>query len=137
MKEKLKPIKAIHIALCIGMVLAYFVIGNLHSLNFLKIPKIDSSSLIYLMIPISAIFLGNFLYKQQLKSVDKRLKLEERIGLYQTASLIRWAILEGAAFIILFLKEELVLIGVFLIVYMIFLKPSEEAMKRDFAAVGK
>ncbi|MEX0313486.1 MAG: MFS transporter, partial [Allomuricauda sp.] len=91
----------------------------------------------YLLIPISAVVLGNFLYKQQLKNTDSGLKPEEKIGIYQTASLIRWAMLEGAAFIILFLKEELILIGLLLIFYMVILKPSEEGMKRDFAAVGK
>ncbi|MGW9685709.1 MFS transporter [Flagellimonas sp. 2504JD1-5] len=137
MKEKLKTIKTIHIGFCLGIALAYFILGDLYTLDFIKIQTIDSSTLVYLLIPISAIFLGNVLYKQQLKNVDRGLNMEDKIGTYQTASLIRWALLEGAAFLILFLKKELLLIGVFLILYMIFLKPSEEGIKRDFENVGK
>ncbi|WP_420321970.1 MFS transporter [Flagellimonas sp.] len=137
MKERLKTIKTIHVGFCIGITLIYFILGDLHTLDFIRIQEMDSSSMIYLLIPISAIFLGNMLYRQQLKNVGRGLKMEEKIGAYQTASLIRWAILEGAAFLILFLKKELLLIGLFLILYMIFLKPSEEGMKRDFMIFGK
>ena len=136
MKEKLKPIKTIHIALCIGITLAYFIVGGLQSLDFIKIPKIDSSTFIFLLIPVSAIFLGNFLYKQQLRNIDGSLAIEKKIGIYQTASLIRWAIIEGAAFFILFTKKEFILIGLFLILYLLVLRPSEEGMKRDFSSFG-
>jgi hypothetical protein len=137
MKEKLKTIKTIHMALVLGMTVAYFVLGNLHTLDFLKIPKIDASIVIYLAMPIASILLGNFLYKKMLKNADNNLPLEEKMGHYQTASLVRWSLIEGAAFFILFVKMELLIIGLFLIVYMFFLKPSEEAMKRDFQMVGK
>ena len=137
MNERLKTLKIIHIALCVGVTMTYFFLGNLQTLDFLTIPKIDTSSYIYLLIPMSAIFLGNMVYKQQLKNVDAGLKPEERVGVYQTASIIRWAMLEGAAFLVLFLKKELILIGLFVILYMVFTKPSEEGMKRDFASVGK
>jgi hypothetical protein len=42
MKEKMKTIKTIHMALVLGITVAYFVLGNLHTLDFLKIPKIDA-----------------------------------------------------------------------------------------------
>lgn len=131
MKERLKVLKTIHIALCLGIALPYFLIGNIASLDFLKIPEIDSSKMIFFAVPIAAIIFGHLLFKQQLKLVDKNLTLEEKIGSYQTASLIRWAMLEGAAFFILFVEEELILIGVMLILYMVYLRPSEERMKRD------
>ncbi len=137
MKEKLKPLQLIHIALCSGVLLAYFVLGDLLSLNFVTFPKLEGSSFVYLIIPLSAIFLGNMLFKSQLKNVDKKLKLEEKIGPYQTASILRLAILEGAAFLILFLKKEFLLIGLFLIGYMAFLRPSEERMKGDFGALKR
>ncbi|PRX56888.1 MFS transporter [Flagellimonas meridianipacifica] len=137
MNEKLKPIKIIHIGLCVGVTLAYFFLGDLQTLEFLNVPNIDSNTVIYLLIGVSAIFLGNMVYKQQLKVVDAKLSLEERVGTYQTANIIRWALLEGAAFLILILKKELLVIGLFLILYMIFTKPSLEGMKRDFAQVGK
>nr|WP_298996189.1 MFS transporter [uncultured Allomuricauda sp.] len=137
MDEKLKPIKIVHIGLCVGITFAYFFLGELQTLEFMNVPKIDVNTLIYLFLGVSAIFLGNIVYRQQLKAVDSKLKMEERVSAYQTACIIRWAILEGAAFLILFLKKELLIIGLFLILYMIFTKPSLGSMERDFAAVGK
>ncbi len=130
--EKLNLLKIIHIVICAGIILVYIFIGDLHTLALLKIPKVDSESLIFLLIPLLSIFLSNFLYKEHLKKVDKRLSLEEKIPQYQTASIIRWAIIEGGIFIILFLKKEFILLGIFLIIYLIFLKPSVERMRKDF-----
>lgn len=135
MEEKLKVVKTIHIALILGLILAYVFAGDLLNFDFLRMPEIELSTYPYLLIPVAAVFLGNFLYKQQLKNADKRLPLEDKIGVYQTASLIRWAALEGAAFVILFVKPELIVIGLLLIVYLVFLKPSKEGMKRDFDTV--
>jgi amino acid transporter len=132
MKEKFKIIKTMHLFLVAGLAIAYFLIGDLESMNFLEYKEIAASNFIYIVVPIIAIILGNYLYKDQLKNVDKRLKLAEKIGTYQTASLIRWAIIEGAAFFILFYNTEFVLIGMLLILYMLFLKPSEQKMKLDF-----
>ncbi|MEM8937909.1 MAG: MFS transporter [Bacteroidota bacterium] len=135
--KKLNSTKIIHVALCLGVALIYFVLGDLHTLEFLTVPNIDAFTLMYLTGGVSAIFLSNMVYKQQLKNVNPKLTLEQRVGNYQTASIIRWAILEGAAFLILFLKKELLIIGLFLILFMVFSKPSFEGMKRDYAAVGK
>lgn len=132
MKEKFQVIKTIHLSLVLGVVLAYFFIGDLQSLNFLNFDEIDSSNFIFLLIPVAAIVLGNYLYKDMMRKVDETLKNEEKIGTYQTASLVRWAILEGAAFFILFSKAELILFGLLLIIYMLFLRPSENKMITDF-----
>jgi hypothetical protein len=64
--------------------------------------------------------------------IDKKLKTEEKIPYYQTASIIRLAILEGAAFLILFLKPDFLLFGILIILYIIFLRPTEQQFRRDF-----
>ncbi|NRD23931.1 MFS transporter [Winogradskyella litoriviva] len=132
MNEKLKPIKVIHLAICAGIIVAYIILGNLTSVENFNLPKIDTSSIIYLMIPIMAIILSNLLYNNQLKKVDTKLKLEEKIPFYQTASIIRLAILEGAAFLILFLKPDFIVLGLVLILYIIYLRPSENQFRNDF-----
>lgn len=132
MKDRFKTIKAIHIALCSGVGLAYIFIGDLQTLRFLELPKLNATAIPFLLIPVAAIFIGNLLYRQQLKNSDPALKPEEKVALYQTASLIRWALLEGAAFVILFIKPEFMIIGLLVVVYMLVLRPSEEAMIRDF-----
>ena len=132
MTEKLKTIKTIHLAICAGVIIAYFMIGDLSSLENLKMPSIDKASVIYLLIPISSIFLSNLLYKSQVKNIDSKLKLEEKIPFYQTASIIRLAVLEGAAFLILFLKPDFLIFGILIIVYIIFLRPTETQFRKDF-----
>ncbi len=132
MTEKLKTIKIIHLAICAGVIIAYFIIGDLSSLENLKMPSIDKASVIYLLIPISSIFLSNFLYKSQVNNIDSKLKLEEKIPFYQTASIIRLAVLEGAAFLILFLKPDFLIFGILIIVYIIFIRPTETQFRKDF-----
>lgn len=122
MKAQLKTLQIIHIVLVVGLLLAYFIVGDLASLEFLKIPEFDATCIIYLFVPLSAIVGGSLIYKQLLRNAPKKLELEEKLAIYQKASLIRWAILEGAAFVILFLKKDFILIGLFLILYMFFFK---------------
>jgi hypothetical protein len=132
MTEKLKVIQIIHLALCAGLILVYFVVRDFSTLESLKIPQLDASSMIYLAIPIAAIFLSNFLYKAQLKNVVSKQILEEKIAAYQMASLIRYSVLEGAALLILFLLPDFLILGVLIILIIIFLRPSENQFKKDF-----
>ncbi len=132
MTEKLKTIKIIHLAICAGIIIAYFIIGDLSSLENLKMPSIDKASIIYLLIPILSVFLSNFLYKSQVNNIDSKLRLEEKIPFYQTASFIRLAVLEGAAFLILFLKPDFLIFGILIIIYIIFLRPTETQFRKDF-----
>lgn len=97
----------------------------------LPIKSVDSSEIIYVAIPILAFVLSNFLFKSQLKQANPKLKLEDNLPVYQTASIIRWAILEGAAFLILFLCPKFLLFGILVIAYLVFLRPTEERMNSE------
>lgn len=130
MSEKIKTIKLIHLAICAGTLLAYLFIGQL-SMENLKFPKVESSNIIFLAIPVFAIVVSNLLFKSQLKKIDTKLKLENQLPFYQTASLIRWAILEAAAFSILVLYPDFIIFGILIIVYMVMLRPTEEKIKTD------
>ncbi len=131
MEEKLKTLKMIHIAMCIGLVLVYFFLGEIDSIDKLLSPKMDATNYIYLSIPIIAYILSNLLFKLQLKNINLKLDFEEKYPFYQTASLIRWAVLEGAAFLILFLQKELIVFGILIIAYLILIRPTENRMKMD------
>lgn len=128
MKEKIRTLQIIHLAICGGVLLVYILIGNI-SVETLYIPPLDSPSNMYLVIPFLALAIGNFLFYSQLKRVDKNLKPEDNFSVYQTASILRWAILEGAAFVILFLAPEYLIFGLFLILIMVFLRPTEARVK--------
>jgi hypothetical protein len=133
MTEKIKTLQIIHLAICAGTILVYFFVGELSIEKLKNIPSIDSTSAVYVFIPVFAFVLSTFLFKSQLKQIDPKLKLEAKFPIYQAASIMRWAVLEGAAFIILFLKPEFVLFGILIIIYLIFLRPTEERINSDLS----
>lgn len=130
MTQKIKTLQTIHLAICAGIMVAYFMMGNL-SIDSLNIQSIDSSEMVFVAIPILAFVLSNFLFKSQLKQTNSKLKSEENLPIYQTASIIRWAILEGAAFLILFVSPDFQLFGILIIAYLVFLRPTEDRVNND------
>lgn len=130
MTQKIKTLQIIHLAICAGIIVVYFMIGNL-SMESVTIKSVDSSEIIYVAIPVLAFVLSNFLFKSQLKQANPKLKPEDNLPIYQTASIIRWAILEGAAFLILFLCPKFLLFGILVIAYLVFLRPTEERINSD------
>lgn len=135
MNQKVKAIQALHFAICGGMIVAYVMVGQI-SINKLMINSIELSDITFIALPFLAFFLGNFLFRMQLRQSDPKLKPEDKMAIYQTASLIRWAILEGAAFIILFIKPSLIIFGLLLILYIIYLRPTEDRINADFQSVS-
>ena len=133
MTEKIKTLQIIHLALCAGLIIAYFVIGEISVEKLKTILIIDASSIVFAILPFLAIIMANFIFKSQLKQVDQKLKLEDKLPVYQTASIIRWAILEGVAFIILIMKPDFLIFGILVIIYLIFLRPTEEKISSDFS----
>ncbi|WP_343592983.1 MFS transporter [Flavobacterium sp.] len=132
MNEKIKSLQIIHFAICAGTIAAYFFVGEI-SIEKLQIPTISTLSIIYTLIPILTYIISTFLFRSQIKQIDPKLKLEEKLPFYQAASILRWAILEGAAFILLFLKPDYILFGILIIVYLIFLRPTEERIKNELS----
>lgn len=131
MQEKIKTFKIIHLALCAGLIMAYIILGQITSLEALKLPVLDNESFVYLSFPIAA-FLASFgLFKSQLKKANPKASVEENLPVYQTASIVRWAILEGAALLLLILKKEFILFGILIIVYLLLLHPTENRIKKD------
>ncbi|MDQ6472370.1 MFS transporter [Flavobacterium sp. LHD-80] len=132
MSEKIKVLQIIHLAICAGTIIAYYILGDL-SIEKLRIPVIDSSSAVYVLIPVLAFVFSSFLFKSQLKQINPKLKLEEKFPIYQTASILRWAVLEGAAFLILILKPDFILFGILILIYLIFLRPTAERIDNDLS----
>ncbi|PBJ06832.1 MFS transporter [Flavobacterium sp. ACN6] len=97
MNEKIKTLQIIHLAICAGTILAYYFLGEL-SLEKLSMPNIDSASLVYVFIPVLAFVFSSFLFRSQLKQIDPKLKVEEKLPFYQAASIMRWAVLKVQRF---------------------------------------
>ncbi|MRX67143.1 hypothetical protein SAMN06265349_1021084 [Flavobacterium resistens] len=132
MSDRIKTLQILHLAICAGTIVAYYILGDL-SIEKLQIPVIDSSSVIYIVIPVLAFVLSSFLFKSQLKQINPKLKLEEKFPIYQTASILRWAVLEGAAFLILILNPDFILFGILILIYLIFLRPTAERIDNDLS----
>lgn len=131
MEQKIKTFQIIHLAMVAGVTFAYLFAGNLNWQDVLKIPEIDESSVIFVLLPFLAIGLSTFLFKKGIAKIDRGLPLENALAEYQTASLIRWAVLEGSAFVILFAKPDFVLFGLLIILYLLSLRPSVGRVKSD------
>lgn len=131
MKEKIKALQIIHLAISAGVIIVYLLIGQI-SIDKLLIKTIDTSEIVYVCIPVLAFVMSNFLFKSKLKQVDPKATLNDKLPVYQTASVIRWAILEGAAFVLLFLKPDFMVLGILIIAYLIFLRPTEDRITNDF-----
>lgn len=130
MNEKIKSLKTVHVAICAGTILVYFFLGNTTT-NLLNIPKIESDSMPFVFIPVLAYILSNFIFKSQLKQIDPKMEIEKKLPIYQTASLIRWAILEGAAILLIILKPTFILFGIVIILYLISLRPTENRINNE------
>ena len=131
MEQQLKVFKIIHLALIAGLILAYYFLGDLGNLTELTFPTVNSKNYIYLFIPIAAFIVSNLLFKHFVSKIDNNLSVQQKLVNYQSASIIRWAILEGAAFLILLIYPEFLLFGILLIVYLALLIPTEARIKRD------
>jgi len=137
MKEKLKTLQIIHLAITMGVVFAYFFILSKNAITDFKIPTIDSNSIIYVLIPVLAIVLSNFMFKNMISKIDSNLSLEIKMGTYQSSSIVRWAILEGAALVLLFLKPEFFIFGIVIIVYLLTIRPTEDKVNNDLNLTSK
>jgi hypothetical protein len=134
MSQKLKTLQIIHLSICAGVILGYVILGDF-SPEVLQMPIVDSNSIIYAIIPLIAFVFSNFIFRSQINKIDAKVSFDEQFPMYQTASIVRWAILEGAAFVLLILKKDFVLFGILLIVYLLLLFPSEFRVKSDLEKI--
>ncbi|MGB0892181.1 MAG: MFS transporter, partial [Flavobacteriaceae bacterium] len=56
---------------------------------------------------------------------------EAKMIKYQSASIIRWGILEAGAFLILILKPELILFGLLILIYLLLVRPTKTKIESE------
>ncbi len=128
MEQHLKSLKILHFAFSAGATMAYLFVGDI--LN-IRAPKFEGEIMYYIFIPAIAVLASNFIFKNAISKIEAKKTISEKMSAYKTASIIRWAILEGAAFFILFVKPELVLFGVLLLLYLFLVKPTKEKIETE------
>jgi|TARA_R110002049_G_scaffold329_11_gene1858 membrane protein insertase Oxa1/YidC/SpoIIIJ len=138
-KDYLFSLSIIHAALTIGVLLftiVLFIMGNDLILGFTS----DESIFIYI-VPIVAMisyFGSQYLFNKQLANVVNRNTFKEKLMLYQQACIIRFAFLEGAAFLssVSFMLTNNVfylVISLLLILYLIKLRPTKKKVMGDLS----
>lgn len=66
--------------------------------------EMDTNSIFTYVVPIVAAFgyfMGTYLFQRQIRSIKKEDSLQSKLSAYQTALLIKYALLEGPAFLAL------------------------------------
>ncbi|WP_141402464.1 MFS transporter [Sediminicola luteus] len=107
-----------------GYVSPILILAYMFGIDPARLPEIDGSNAVYLAIPFIALLVGQWLFKKLVNGVDPKLSFEDKLPTYTTAAIVRWAMLEGGALLLVILAPEFFLIGLLLILYMVWLRPT-------------
>jgi len=141
-KSFMRILSLIYIAMMLGLlffiVLSYSQGGN-------PIGFSDNGDLWLYVVPLIAMisyFGGDFIFNRTLSNIAEKSSLKQKLTHYLRASIIRYAFLEGAAFIGVIAYREnhnifYLVIVASLILYLIKLRPTKEGIIRDFGLEGK
>lgn len=97
---KLKPIQIIHLAFCVGILMFATVtlFINKDTLYFnASFEETAPFNPIFPLIAVIGVFMGSFLYVQQIAKLAFDSTFDQKIAKYQTALLIKFALCEGGA----------------------------------------
>lgn len=139
----IKTLSIIHLAMLIGPVIFGFLVYSQSHSTFQNLSDTTDTFLIITpIVALSGIFMGNLLFNKLIKSAIKVDGLKPKLAGFQTASLIRFAFIEGPAFlgVIAFQLTEnltyLYIAGV-LILYLYLLRPTKDKIERGLVLKGK
>lgn len=131
LKNYFKSLKVLHLSLVIGLSI-FFIIALVQGNDFNT--DINANRTLLYLVPVSALigyFGSQFLFKKMLSSVQLSDSLETKLKKFQSASHIKYVIIEAPAFLALFVYYitgnalPLVIAGS-LLAYLFVQKPSKE-----------
>lgn len=133
MNQKLpfKQLVILHAALMMGPLSFVAIVFFIHSDPFIF--GFDLSNplpIVAIAFSSSALFLSRFLFTKMISSFDTQASASDRFEVYRRASIVSWALVEGSALfncIVAMLTGSslFLIISVFLIAYLFYLKPSK------------
>ena len=133
----LKILKIIHIALVLGLVI-FGIVAYFSGEGFVTQFTMEGDFYIYLVpsIAILAYFGSKLLFKQELSKIDKSAILAQKFAKYQAASILKFALIEGAALLALvaFMSTRYSLyftIALCLVAYLAFQNPTKNKLITD------
>lgn len=130
-KTFLKTLSFMHLALVIGLSI-FTVLAFTQNMDFNT--ETDTKNVLLYVVPIAALigyFGSQFLFKKLLMRITDTDSLEEKLKKYQSASHLKYALIEAPAFLALFAYYNSgnalpLVIAVCLLVYLFVQKPSKQ-----------
>lgn len=133
----------IHLGISFGVlafgIFSYLDIGE----SFINYSNTDDMFLYILpSLALLCVFGGNYLFQQKLNDISQKNTLREKLAEYQTASIIKYALIEAPAFLGIFLfQNEGNLVYLFvsgsLIIYLLIQKPTRLKIETDLNLYGE
>ncbi|MBO0322693.1 hypothetical protein J0X14_10330 [Muricauda sp. CAU 1633] len=93
------------------------------------------------IIAVGSIFLSDFLFRKMVKNISNAMGLKEKLARFQTACIISYALIEGAALfsIVIFYNTQnfaYLFIGLFLLFYLYLKKPTKDKIEHQLNLQG-
>lgn len=138
----LKTISILHIVLVAGVLMFGFVMFSITENQ--KMDLSYTGDVMFFIVPIMAIagiFVGNYLYRNIIKRQASKNTLREKLAGFQTASIIKYALLEGPALLglVAFMNDGnqyFLIISLFLLGWLILQRPTRDKIERDLMLSG-
>ena len=138
----LRTTSIIHFALLAGVLMFGIVMYSITENQKLELSyKGDPMFFIVPIMAIAGIFVGNYLYGNNIKGLTSKNTLREKLAGFQTASIIKYALLEGPALLglVAFMNEGnqyFLIISILLLGWLILQRPTRDKIERDLMLEG-
>ncbi len=139
LNEAIKINLIIWVALIMGMLFFAAISVFLVTSGGVKINQIEQFTTLIYIVPsfaIMSVFAGFFMFKKKLTAIREKTDVITKISEYHAALIIRWALLEGAAFFSIvsyLLTGNYILLGIAVVIITIFIliMPSRVRLETD------
>ena len=139
-KGFMKTISIIHYALVAGVL----ALGLVNFLQTAISPDQENNAMTYLfpVFGLMGIFVGSIIFKQMLPKLKTENLLSKKLMGYQTACLIRWALIEGPALLNIVWfgntgNSLYLAVGATLVIYLTWLRPTKQKLEQELELKGE
>lgn len=130
-----KSLNIIHLALVVGCTL-FFIIVNFVLRDHFNVPTFEAGDVFTIpaiILILLAVFGSPFVFMRAISTVAEDASLDEKMTRYRTASIIKWALIEGPCLFLIvctLLSPSLFYIGAsFILIFLLIMnRPSKEKM---------
>lgn len=136
-KSFLKTLTLLHLAFTIAsFALSLIILFVLDNYIVFNIENLDSVYYILPIVALTIVYMSSVVFKNLIKSINKNQALKDKLAKYQTASIVKYAMIEGPAIlcsILALITGQLVFIVITwcIIGYLYLVKPYDESVIKD------